>query len=63
MEVTVLPDDDPKKLRIGWKIIELPPLVLINDNVILTINIDTLPEIDDHIFSDIKKRFELLDFD
>ena len=30
-DITVLPADDPRKLRLGWRIIEWPGIVIISD--------------------------------
>ena len=37
-DITVFPADDPKKLKLGWKIIETIGIIVINDYAIQRIN-------------------------
>lgn len=70
-EITVLPADDPKKLRLGWIIHEEVGIVIINDYAISHLVLppemaeDAVPEIIDinmsHLFDDIENRFGLME--
>lgn len=70
--ITVLPADDPKKMRLGWTITEKVGIVIINDYAISAIvteepdvEVIPIPEIIDidmsHLFDDIGNRFSLMD--
>ena len=76
-DITVLPADDPKKLRLGWVIHEEVGVVIINDYAITNITMEPpevediveeiipIPEIIDldmsHLFDDLDNRFNLMD--
>ena len=38
-DITVLPADDPKKLRLGWVIYEEVGIVVVNDYAISRVNV------------------------
>jgi len=65
LDIYTLPPDDPKKLRMGFKMIELPlPPVILNDHFICSISIKekTFPiKKYKDIQTPVSERFKLLD--